>query len=136
MIDVVTSFYARLYGRRRAEKAIRAVEDASLAEVRRQLACKTVWYGSRLVEADRWYPSSKICSRCGGDEGGTAPRGSARFSATPAALSWTGMTVAALSLQSYGVAVLNGSTGSSPEQVASWSFLRRWPTVGLRATGR
>lgn len=29
------------------------------------LAYKTTWYGSRLVEADRWYPSSKTCSGCG-----------------------------------------------------------------------
>ena len=25
---------------------------------------KTAWYGSTLVVADRWYPSSKTCSRC------------------------------------------------------------------------
>lgn len=75
MIDVVTSFCARLYGRRRVGEAIRAVEDASLAEVRRQLAYNTVWYGSRLVEADRWYPSTEICSRCGGGEGETVPVG-------------------------------------------------------------
>lgn len=43
----------------------RAVADAALAQVRRQLAYKTLWYGSRLVEADRWYPSSKTCSGCG-----------------------------------------------------------------------
>lgn len=43
----------------------RAVADASLAEIRRQLAYKTVWYGSNLLEAERFYPSSKTCSRCG-----------------------------------------------------------------------
>jgi len=42
----------------------RAILDASPAELRRQLAYKTAWYGSRLVVADRWYPSSKTCSRC------------------------------------------------------------------------
>jgi putative transposase len=26
---------------------------------------KTAWYGSRLVVADRFYPSSKTCSACG-----------------------------------------------------------------------
>ncbi|MGI0088694.1 MAG: RNA-guided endonuclease InsQ/TnpB family protein, partial [Nitrosotalea sp.] len=40
----------------------RAVLDASPAELRRQLACKAAWYGSRLAVADRWYPSSKTCS--------------------------------------------------------------------------
>jgi putative transposase len=43
----------------------RALADAAPAEVRRMLAYKTTWYGSRLVQAGRWYPSSKTCSRCG-----------------------------------------------------------------------
>jgi putative transposase len=29
------------------------------------LAYKTTWYGSRLIVADRWYPSSKTCHACG-----------------------------------------------------------------------
>lgn len=29
------------------------------------LAYKTVWYGSELIVADRWYPSTKTCSGCG-----------------------------------------------------------------------
>ncbi|MFI7217434.1 zinc ribbon domain-containing protein [Micromonospora maritima] len=33
--------------------------------MRRQLAYQTLWYGGRLVVADRWYPSSKTCSGCG-----------------------------------------------------------------------
>jgi putative transposase len=43
----------------------RALADAALAEVRRMLGYKTAWYRSRLVEADRYYPSSKTCSACG-----------------------------------------------------------------------
>lgn len=43
----------------------RALGDASLGEVFRQLDYKTRWYGSQLVKADRWYPSSKTCSGCG-----------------------------------------------------------------------
>jgi len=42
----------------------RAVLDASFGELRRQLAYKTTWYGSTLVVADRWYPSSKTCFAC------------------------------------------------------------------------
>jgi len=30
------------------------------------LGCKTMWYGSALLVADRWYPSSKTCSARGG----------------------------------------------------------------------
>ncbi|MGH3827564.1 MAG: RNA-guided endonuclease TnpB family protein [Pseudonocardiaceae bacterium] len=43
----------------------RAIADAAPGQVRRQLGYKTGWYGSRLVVADRWYPSSKTCSACG-----------------------------------------------------------------------
>ena len=44
----------------------RALADAAPAELRRQLGYKTTWYGSALVVADRWYPSSKTCSVCSG----------------------------------------------------------------------
>ena len=43
----------------------RAAADAAMGEVRRQLEYKAGWYGSNLVEADRWFPSSKACSGCG-----------------------------------------------------------------------
>jgi putative transposase len=49
----------------RNRRLARSVSDTGMAEVRRQLASKTVWYGSRLVVADRWFPSSKTCSGCG-----------------------------------------------------------------------
>jgi len=49
----------------RNRRLARAVADASLAEIRRQLAYKTVWYGSHLLEAEWFYPSSRTCSRCG-----------------------------------------------------------------------
>jgi putative transposase len=43
----------------------RGLSDSALGEGRRQLAYKTGWYGSRLIVADRWYPSSKTCHACG-----------------------------------------------------------------------
>ena len=43
----------------------RALTDAALAEIRRMLGYKTRWYGSHLVEADRYFPSSKTCTACG-----------------------------------------------------------------------
>ncbi|RYF52634.1 MAG: transposase [Comamonadaceae bacterium] len=42
----------------------RALRDAGLAEIRRQLTYKTEWTGTGLHVADRWYPSSKTCSNC------------------------------------------------------------------------
>jgi putative transposase len=43
----------------------RAVSDAGMGELGRQLAYKADWYGLELVQADRWYASSKTCSSCG-----------------------------------------------------------------------
>jgi len=43
----------------------RGLADSALAEPRRQLRYKSAWYGSQLIEADRWYPSSKTCHKCG-----------------------------------------------------------------------
>ena len=42
----------------------RAWADSALAEYRRQLAYKCPWHRSSLWLADRWYPSSKMCSAC------------------------------------------------------------------------
>jgi putative transposase len=52
-------------GMLRNRRLARAIADSGLGEVRRLLAYKTVWYGSRLVVADPFYPSSKTCSSCG-----------------------------------------------------------------------
>jgi putative transposase len=43
----------------------RALSDASLSEIHRQIAYKAKWYGAELRKADRFYPSSKRCSACG-----------------------------------------------------------------------
>ena len=43
----------------------RALSDASMGEFHRQLRYKAEWRGVKIVEADRFYPSSKRCSRCG-----------------------------------------------------------------------
>lgn len=42
----------------------RAIADMGFGELRRQLEYKTAWRGGQVVIADRWYPSSKICSGC------------------------------------------------------------------------
>lgn len=43
----------------------RHIADVGWAEFRRQLGYKTGLYGSRLVVANRFFPSSKTCSACG-----------------------------------------------------------------------
>jgi len=42
-----------------------SISDASFAEIRRQLEYKAPAYGSQVVVADRFYPSSKTCNDCG-----------------------------------------------------------------------
>jgi putative transposase len=49
----------------RNRRLARKIQDVGFGEIRRQLAYKAQWNGGRLVVADRWYPSSKACSRCG-----------------------------------------------------------------------
>ena len=62
----VTGMSRRKPGAGRGGRGLnRAIADAAMAEVRRQLAYKSTWYGARLVVAGRWYPSSKTCSACG-----------------------------------------------------------------------
>ena len=43
----------------------RAIADVGFYEFRRQLTYKSERYGTHIVLADRWYPSSKLCSGCG-----------------------------------------------------------------------
>lgn len=46
-------------------KMAKAIADLGFYEFRRQLEYKTAKFGSKLVLVDRWFPSSKTCSRCG-----------------------------------------------------------------------
>ena len=43
----------------------RAIADLGFYEFRRQLEYKTAMAGGALIVADRWFPSSKLCSVCG-----------------------------------------------------------------------
>ena len=43
----------------------RALSDASMSEFLRVLQYKAGWAGIPIVKADRWFPSSKLCSNCG-----------------------------------------------------------------------
>ena len=42
-----------------------AIGDVGFYEFKRQLLYKASWYGSRVILADRWEPSSKRCNSCG-----------------------------------------------------------------------
>ncbi|GAS88964.1 IS607 family element RNA-guided endonuclease TnpB [Mycolicibacterium brisbanense] len=65
VVETLNAAGMRAKGGARKRGLNRALADAALAEVRRMLGYKTRWYGSHLVEADRFYPSSKLCTACG-----------------------------------------------------------------------
>lgn len=46
-------------------KLAKAIADASMSELRRQIEYKAAWHNIEVMIADRWYPSSKTCSGCG-----------------------------------------------------------------------
>ena len=42
----------------------KAIRDAAIGELLRQIRYKADWYGTLIVEADRFFPSSKTCHQC------------------------------------------------------------------------
>ena len=52
-------------GLMRNSKLAKAIGDSGFYEFRRQLTYKTELYGSKLIVADRFFPSSKLCPKCG-----------------------------------------------------------------------
>ena len=47
------------------ERLARAISDVGFGVFRSQLEYKAKRYGTHLIIADRWYPSSRLCSMCG-----------------------------------------------------------------------
>ena len=52
-------------GMTRNRRLARVIVDQGFGQARRMLAYKTTWNGGTLITADRWFPSSKLCSACG-----------------------------------------------------------------------
>ena len=42
-----------------------AISDASWSEFARMLGYKQAWRHGQFIEADRWYPSARLCPQCG-----------------------------------------------------------------------
>ena len=49
----------------RNRRLARAIADAGMAGFLTKLKYKCVWYGAEHLKADRWFPSSRLCSECG-----------------------------------------------------------------------
>lgn len=52
-------------GMLRNRRLARAISDAGWADFARLLKYKQAWRGGHIIEADRWYPSTRLCSQCG-----------------------------------------------------------------------
>ena len=63
--SVVVMENLNVRGMMQNRKLARSIADVGMGEFGRQIRYKCDWYGISLLEADRWFPSSKQCSRCG-----------------------------------------------------------------------
>jgi putative transposase len=62
--DIIVMEDLNVKGMMRNRHLSRAVADMGLYELTRQLGYKSELRGSHIVVVDRWFPSSKKCSRC------------------------------------------------------------------------
>jgi transposase len=115
------------------QEAFRDLEQA-IRRWRKRLAgrprFKCAWYGARLILAPRDFPSTRRCSRCG-CIGPRLPLSERIFRCAACGLEMDRDENSAFNLRSYGLAVLNGSTGSSPGSDACGD-----PSGGGTANGR
>ncbi|WP_243422559.1 IS607 family element RNA-guided endonuclease TnpB [Micromonospora globispora] len=118
-------------GMLRNRRLARRIADAGFAEIRRHLAYKTQWYGSRLMVADRWYPSSKTCSGCGAVRTKLA-LSERTFTCTPCGLVLDRDVNAARNLAALAATV----AGSGPETLNGRGADRKTPLAGLVAVKR
>ncbi len=63
--DVICIEDLNVRGMMANKKLARHIADIGMYEVKRQLQYKAALYGAKIIVADRWFPSSKICSECG-----------------------------------------------------------------------
>jgi len=63
--DLLVIEHLNVAGMLRNHRLARAISDASWSEFARLLKYKQAWRGGQVIEADRWYPSTRLCPRCG-----------------------------------------------------------------------
>ncbi len=62
--DIIGIENLHVSGMVKNRRLARSIMDQSFCEFRRQLQYKADMYGAQVFVADRWFPSSKMCSRC------------------------------------------------------------------------
>ena len=92
----------RVCGMLRNRHLALSISDAGMGELRRQLTYKSVWYGSILVIANQFFPSSKLCSSCGVIKA-TLPLGVRQFDCDACGVSLDRDKNAAINLWAYGL---------------------------------
>lgn len=95
-------------------KLAKGISDAGWSEFRRQLKYKCEWYGSTLIVADRFFASSKTCSRCG-EKKAVLSRGERTYRCEFCGFVCDRDLNAALNLKKYGEEKLKQNTVSSTE---------------------
>jgi putative transposase len=110
----------------------RAISDQGWGEFHRQLGYKATWYGSRLLVAPRFSPSSKRCSGCGLVKA-DLPLRVRVFACTACGLILDRDVNAARNLATLADSITVGVAGSSPETetpvegaALAWSATAWW----------
>lgn len=107
----------------------RSIADMSFFEFRRQLEYKAERRGGLVVIADRWFPSSKICSACGAVQE-KLPLAIRQWTCPDCGAIHDRDANAARNLLAYGLAALSGSAASSAGREAcgeeSAGLKRKW----------
>jgi putative transposase len=114
-------------GMARNRHLARHICDAGWSSFRRMLDYKSRWYGSKVVMAPRFFPSSKKCSECG-HVVGNLPLSARMWVCTACGVEHDRDTNAARNL----VAWYRVATGSSPGIQSLWRALWRGGGESLR----
>ena len=117
-------------------KLSKAISDAGLSEFLRQIEYKALWNGSKVVKADRFYPSSKTCSACGAIKD-TLKLSERVYNCSDCGLSLDRDLNAAINLKQYAVgstvkACCLGSSGSTPlesNETTDWAGISLKPNI-------
>ena len=118
-------------------KFSRALVDAGMAGFLGKLVYKCRWHGAELVRANRWYPSSKLCSGCG-SRNGALTLSDRQWQCELCGAVHDRDTNAALNLRAAGFELPGAGRGDcvSPAQPAVVCEASRESTVGVNSPAR